>query len=88
MIQDSIVSIPTCYGQDSPGTESWWEQDFLYQSILALEPTQSSVLGLFSRDKVAGTWPRSLTPPSSAKVKVRLEQYLFTPLGPSWPVLG
>jgi len=57
MGEDSIFDIATCYGQDSPGIESWWEQDFLHQSILALEPTLSSVLGLFSRDKAAGAWP-------------------------------
>jgi len=57
MGQDSTVGIATCYGQNSPGIESWWEQDFLYQSVLALEPTQSSVLGLFSGDEAAGTWP-------------------------------
>jgi len=57
MGQDSIVGIATCYRQNSPGIESWWEQDFQYQSVQALEPTQSSVLGLFFGDKVAGTWP-------------------------------
>jgi hypothetical protein len=27
-------------------------------------------------------------PPSSAEVKERLELYLYSPSGPSWPVLG
>jgi len=27
-------------------------------------------------------------PPSSAEVKVRLELHLYSPSGPSWPVLG
>jgi len=27
-------------------------------------------------------------PPSSAEVKERVEVYLFSPSGPSWPVLG
>jgi hypothetical protein len=27
-------------------------------------------------------------PPSSAKVKERVELYLYSPSGPSWPVLG
>ena len=27
-------------------------------------------------------------PPSSAKVKERVELYLYAPFGPSWPVLG
>jgi hypothetical protein len=28
------------------------------------------------------------TPPSSAEVKERVELYLYSPSGPSWPVLG
>jgi len=27
-------------------------------------------------------------PPSSAKVKERVELYLYSPSGPSWPVIG
>jgi hypothetical protein len=27
-------------------------------------------------------------PPSSARVKERVELYLYSPSGPSWPVLG
>jgi len=27
-------------------------------------------------------------PPSSAEVKERVELYLYSPYGPSWPVLG
>jgi len=27
-------------------------------------------------------------PPSSAKIKERIELYLYSPSGPSWPVLG
>jgi len=27
-------------------------------------------------------------PPSSSKVKERVELYLYSPYGPSWPVLG
>jgi len=28
------------------------------------------------------------SPPSSAEVKERVELYLYSPSGPSWPVLG
>jgi hypothetical protein len=28
------------------------------------------------------------TPPSSGEVKERVELYLYSPSGPSWPVLG
>jgi len=27
-------------------------------------------------------------PPSSTKVKERVELYIYSPFGPSWPVLG
>ena len=37
--------------------------------------------------KAAGAWRLSLTP-SSAEVKERVELYLYSPYGPSWPVLG
>ena len=36
-------------------------------------------------------WPGSdvdHTPPSSAEDKERVELYLYSPSGPSWPVLG
>ena len=46
----SIVGIVTCYGLDSLGINSWWGQDFLYPSKLALGLTQPPtwwILGLF-----------------------------------------
>jgi hypothetical protein len=39
----SVVGIATGYGLDGPGIESWWGQDFLYLSRLALGPTQPPV---------------------------------------------
>jgi len=35
-------------------------------------------------------WGRGIdhSPPSSAKVKERVGLYLYSPSGPSWPVLG
>jgi len=43
--------------------------------------------GSFPGGKTAGAWRWSPTP-SSAKVKERVELYLYWPSGPSWPVLG
>jgi hypothetical protein len=42
---------------------------------------------VFPGDKAAGAW-RSPTLASSAKVKERVELYLYSPYGPSWPVTG
>ena len=42
---------------------------------------------VFPGGKAAGAWRWPLTP-SSAKVKERVQLYLYYPFGPSWPVLG
>jgi len=39
------------------------------------------------RGKVAGAWHWQPTQ-SSAEVKGRVELYLYSPTGPSWPVVG
>ena len=36
--QDSSVGTVTCYRLDSLGVESWWRQNFLHLSRLALGP--------------------------------------------------
>jgi hypothetical protein len=43
MCCDSTVSTATCYGLDCPVIESWWGQNFLHLSRLALGPTQPTV---------------------------------------------
>jgi hypothetical protein len=43
--------------------------------------------GSLSQGKAAGAWGLPPTP-SSAEVKERVELYLYSPSGPSWPVLG
>jgi hypothetical protein len=50
------------------------------------QPPVQWVLGLFPRGKAAGArgWPLT---PSIAEVKERVQLYLYSPFGPSWPVL-
>ena len=52
-----MCMLTTHYGLDGLGIESFWGQDFLHVSILALGPIQPLVqwvVGLFLRGKVAG----------------------------------
>jgi hypothetical protein len=87
--RDSIVGIATCYGLDGPGIKSRWGRDFSQLSRPALGPTQPPVqwvLGLFpgvKRPRRGVDHPL----PSSAGVKERVELYLYSLSGPSWPVL-
>jgi hypothetical protein len=88
--RDSVLGTATYYGLDSLGIESWSGRDFLHPSRPGLRPTQPPVQwvsGLFPRVKWLGhgiDYP----PPSSTEVKERVELYLYSPVGPSWPVLG
>ena len=76
---DGVV---TCCGLVSLGIKSWWVQDFLHLSRLALGPPTSFTVGTRSLS------PGVKWPGPSAKVKERVEFYLFSFSGPSWPVLN
>jgi hypothetical protein len=88
--RDSSVGIATRYGLDGLGIAYRWERDFQHPSRPALGPTQPPIQwvpGLFTGVKRPGRGV-DYPPSSSARVKERVELYLCSPSGPSWPVLG
>ena len=89
--RDSSVGIATRYWLDGPGIESRWWQDFLHPFRPALGPIPSSLLyngfRVFPGGKAAGCGVDH-PPLSSAEVKERVELYIYSHFGPSWPVIG
>jgi len=84
---DCFLGVATRYGLDGPGIKSRWGWDFAHPSSPSLGPTQPPVQwvpGLFPGDKAARSWSWPSTP-SSAKVKERVQRYLCSPCGTSWP---
>ena len=82
MDRDSSVSIATCYGLDGPGIESP-----PVQTGPGAHPTSYTIgTGSFQGVKRPGRGV-DRPPPPSAEVKKRVELYLYSPFGPSWPVL-
>jgi len=90
MGRDSSVGIATRYGLDGPGIESRWGTRLSapVQTDPGAHPASytmgtGSLLGV-KRPKRGVDHP----PASSAEVKENVELYLYSPFGPSWPVLG
>ena len=84
----STVSIAARYGLEGPGIESRWGRDFPHPFGPALRSTRpNNGYWVFPGGKAAEAWRWPPTP-SSAEVKGRVELYLYSPSGPSWPVLG
>ena len=87
--RDSAIGIATRYGLDGPGIESRWGRGFPHPSRPPLGPTQPPVQWVpsLSRGKAAGAlcWPPT---PSKCRGHERVELYLYSPSGPSWPVIG
>jgi len=79
--RDSSVGIATRYGLDGPGIESRWGQDFS-------APFQTMGTGSFPGGSKADEAWRSPTTASNVKVKERVQLYLYSLSGPSWPLLG
>jgi hypothetical protein len=88
--RDSSVGIATRYGLDGPGIESRWGARFSApaQNGPGAQPASyKKGTGSFSGVKRPGRGVDH-PPPSSAKVKERVELYLYSTSGPSWPVIG
>jgi len=83
------IGIATCYGLDGPGIESRWGREFPHPPRPDLRPLQPPIQ--WAPDLSRGWSCRGVTltthSPSSAEVKERVELYLYSPSGPSWPVL-
>jgi len=74
---DSSVGTAIRYGLDGPGIETrWGPPSLLYIGYR-----------VFPWGKTAGAWRRPPSSPSD-EVKERVELYLYSPSGPSWPILG
>ena len=88
--RDSSVGIATRYGLDGPGIESRWRARFSASVQTGPEAHPASyTMG-------TGSFPRVKRPgrgvdhphPSSDEVEGRVQLYIYSPSGPSWPVLG
>ena len=86
MGRDSVVGLATCYELDGTGIESRWGRDFEHPSRPAYPA--SCTIGTGSSPGVKQPGRGVDHPPlSSAEVKERVELYLYSPCGPSWPVI-
>jgi hypothetical protein len=88
--RDNSVGIATRYGMEGPGIEFRWEARFSspVQAGPGAQPTSYTMgTGSFPGVKWLGRGVEHPTT-SSAEVKKRVELYLYSPSGPSWPVLG
>jgi hypothetical protein len=82
--------VPTRYGLDGPAIESRWRTRFFaqVQTVFWAHPTSYKMgTGSFPGVKRPGCGVDHPLPPN-AKVKERVELYLYFPSGPSWAVLG
>ena len=87
---DSSVGIATCYGLDGPVMESRWGASLSapVQTCPVAHPASWTMgTGSFPGVKRPGRGVDH-PPPSSVEVKERVELYLYSTFGPSWPVRG
>ena len=88
--RDSTVGIATRYGLDGPGIESRWGARFStsVQTGPGVHPA-SYTMGTEHSPGVKRPGRGFCHPPlSSAEVKERVELYLYSTFGPSWPAIG
>jgi len=90
MGRDSSVDTATGYGLDGPGIESRWLARFhapIQTGPGAHPASYTMVTESFPEVKLPGRGVEH-PPPSSSEVKERVELYLYSTYGPSWPVIG
>jgi len=83
--RDRSVGIVTRYGMDGPVIKSRWVGGARFFTHVQTDPGAHPVSFPWLK------WPgRGVNhpPPYSAEVKERVELYLYSPSGLSWPVLG
>ena len=89
--RDSSVGISTRYGLNGPRIESQWggaRFSAPVQTCAGAHPASYTLgTGSFPGSRAAGAW-RCPPIPSSAEVKERVQLYLYSPSGSSWPVIG
>ena len=86
--RDSSVGIATSYGLGGPGFESRWSQGFPGPTGPGAQQVPCTMgIGLFVGVERPGRGFNH-PPPSSAEVKERVEVYLSSSSGPSWPLIG
>jgi hypothetical protein len=86
--RDSSVGIATRYGLDGPGIESRWERDFSAPVQTGPGAHPASCTGSLLGGKAAGGVVLTTHPLSKSRGHERVELYLYSPSGPSWPVIG
>ena len=89
-IRDSSVSIATRYGLDGPGIETRWGAKFSAPVQTGPADRPDSYTwgnGSFPGVKRPGR-DADHPPSSSAEVKERVEEYVYSTSGPSWAALG
>jgi len=86
-----MSTVAVSNGVDSPGIESRWGRDFPHPSRPTLgatpPPPYKKGTGSFPGVKRSGHGVGHPLP-FSAEVEERVEAYVYSRSGPSWPVLG
>jgi hypothetical protein len=87
---DSSVGIATRYGLEGPGIKFRWGAGFSapFQNSPVAHPASCTLgTGCFPCVKLPGSSDGNPFP-CSDDVKERVRLYIYSPSGPSWPVLG
>ena len=85
--RDSVVGVETRYGLEGSGIESPWGRDFPHRPWSLPSILYNVYRVSFPGVKRPGRGANHPLP-SNAEVKGRIELYLYSPSGPSWPVVG